>query len=442
MASDAASERRRVLITSLESVRARTFRLLETVTDAQLPLRVHDFYSPIGWHFGHIGRTEVYWACEKALGHPSPDDALGFLFANVSENDKENRTRLPGRAGLIAYLNRTRELTLAALATADLSNSDPLLADGYAWEFALRHEYQHQETISELRQLLRKSSITGKAPPVKPVSTRRAVATTPVRMIALPGGTFRMGSPDPHGYDNEHDPHLVTVLPFEMDETPVTNADWLAFIAGGGYRRPELWCDGGWRWCQESAVTHPEYWHATGAKGGAATFQAIGLNGLRELVADEPVCGIGWYEANAYARWANKRLPTEAEWEYAATFDPATGDTRVYPWGDAEPDATRAAFGLEADHPAPVGTHPAGKSALGLLDMAGGVWEWTASLFLPYPGFRAFPYDGYSKDSMDGKHFVCRGGSWATGAPNLRSAFRNWYVPTYRQGFLGLRCAR
>jgi iron(II)-dependent oxidoreductase len=154
------------------------------------------------------------------------------------------------------------------------------------------------------------------------------------------------------------------------------------------------------------------------------------------------VSSVSWFEADAYARWAGKRLPTEAEWEYAAAHDPAVGRSCVYPWGDDEPTPDLACFDIAEWQPAPVGDRPDGASALGLLDMAGGVWEWTASPFLPYPNFEAWPYDGYSREHMDGRHFVCRGGSWATSAPNLRCAFRNWYVPTYRQGFLGLRCAQ
>jgi gamma-glutamyl hercynylcysteine S-oxide synthase len=154
------------------------------------------------------------------------------------------------------------------------------------------------------------------------------------------------------------------------------------------------------------------------------------------------VSSLSWHEADAYARWAGKRLPTEAEWEFAAVSDLSNGSSRLYPWGDAAPAPERACFGIGEWQPAPVADRPAGASPFGLLGMAGGVWEWTSTPFLPYPGFEAWPYDGYSKEHMGGDHYVCRGGSWATAAPNLRGAFRNWYVPTYRQGFLGLRCAR
>lgn len=425
--------RRAEIEASLFAARERTLALLNAVPDAALNVRVHEFYSPLGWHFGHIGRTEVYWTTEAPLGLPAvSDDPLSLLFANVPDNPKENRTNLPARAQIVAYLHRTRELTLAALRDADLDSFNPLLADGYAYEFALRHEYQHQETIAELRQLIAKASLP---PGEQAVSSVPHAPPTP--MIALPGGTFLLGSADPHGYDNEKDPHPVTVAPFALDETPVTNAQWLTFVAAGGYETPRFWNEAGWEWRTENAVTHPEYWHPAGADG----FHLIGANGARPFAPDEPVCGVSWYEADAYARWAGKRLPTEAEWEYAAAFDPATGTMRAYPSGDTPPTPMQADLDLAAAHPSPVGARPAGRSALGLLYMAGGVWEWTTSPFLPYPGFAAFPYNGYSLDSMDGRHLVCRGGSWATGTPNGRAAFRNFYVPGYRQGFLGVRCA-
>jgi iron(II)-dependent oxidoreductase len=210
----------------------------------------------------------------------------------------------------------------------------------------------------------------------------------------------------------------------------------------GGYRRPELWTVDGWRWRESERAEHPEYWQP---ERSGDNYLYYGIRGLRPIHPDEPVSAVSWYEANAYARWAGKRLPTEVEWEYAARFDPDTGLSRHWPWGNAweaqtEPGSL-ADFGLRNDGPSPTGSCPEGASAFGVQDMAGSVWEWTSSAFLPYPGFSAFPYDGYSKEHMDGRHFVCKGGSWATSGTILRSAFRNWYVPTYRQGFLGLRCA-
>jgi ergothioneine biosynthesis protein EgtB len=431
--------RKEQIRTALTETRARTLRLFEAVPDDFLAVRVHDFYSPVGWHFGHIGRTETFWACEEALGQPCLNDALSFLFANLPENPKDNRTHLPTREEIQDYLAETRRLALVALDQADLARDDPLLADGYAWEFALQHECQHQETITELLQLIQKCRFGGAAERPAPYSTKSLWGNPPeTPMISLPGGTFCMGSNDHHGYDNEKEAHAVTVAPFSLDQTPVTNAQWMAFLCAGGYERPELWTEDGFAWRVREDVIHPEYWHRAPEVG----FLSIGPNGPRKMHPEEPVCGISWYEADAYARSAGKRLPTEAEWEYAAAWDPAPGRARRYPWGDRPPNPDDASFGLAAWAPDPVGSHPCGRSGHGVLDMAGSVWEWTASPFLPYPGFVAFPYDGYSKEHMDGLHFVCRGGSWATSGPILRCAFRNWYVPTYRQGFLGLRCAR
>ena len=431
----------------MDATRSATLRLLEQVPDDFLKRRVHDFYSPLGWHFGHIGMTEEFWVCNQALGRPCLDNRLSFLFANLPENPKGNRVFLPSREEIRAYLDATRRSALAALDDTDLDSHYPLLADGYAWEFARQHECQHQETIAELLYLIQKVSLLSR--PQEDAASHGLAATAPLtvcrpptpeaEMVAVPGSVFLMGSDDRHGYDNEKRAHEVAVPPFRLDRTPVTVAQWLAFLEDGGYDNHRWWQDEGfYEWRVREGVTCPEYWRWAGEAGG---YYAVSPGGLRGMHPEEPVLGISWYEADAYARWAGRRLPTEAEWEFAAAFDPQTRQARRYPWGDEPPEPRHASFGLSSLSPSPVGRRPDGVSAWGILDMAGGVWEWTVSPFLPYPGFEAYPYDGYSKEHMDGKHFVCRGGSFATAAPILRCSFRNWYVPTYRQGFLGLRLA-
>jgi iron(II)-dependent oxidoreductase len=447
---------------ALEQAREKTLRLLDFVPDAHLTVRVHDFYSPIGWHFGHIGMTEEYWVLTRTLDRACLDDRLTFLFANIPDNPKDNRVYLPARDEIQRYLARTRCRTLEALDEADLAGSHPYLADGYAWEFAFQHECQHQETIAELLQLLQQyralpSAVAGRDANRSPQAPLASFASSPCSRLAespidgsfigperedvvsLPGGRFRMGSDDRHGYDNEKEAHWVEVAPFALDRTPVTVGAWIRFLQADGYRRRELWTGAGWEWRRHEGAERPEYWQPLASETGYGYFSPPGL---RPLQGNEPVCGISWYEADAYARWAGKRLPTETEWEFAAAYDPATGESRRYPWGMEPPCPALACFGLNQWAPSPVGSYPDGASALGILDMAGSVWEWTATPFLPYPGFQAFPYEGYSKDHMDGNHFVCRGGSWASAGCILRCSFRNWYVPTYRQGFLGLRCAR
>jgi len=410
----------------LITVRSRTLWLLEQVPDEFLRRRVHSFYSPIGWHFGHVGRTEEYWIMCAALRQSPCDEQLDFLYTDRSDNPKDNRVNIPDRADTLKYLSKTRDRVLAALDSTQLETDDPFLAQGYAWDFAIQHECQHQETICEMLHLIQKEiPQSGDVAWISP--SEETLRET--EWAAFEGGTFVMGTNLAVAYDNEKLPHEVSVSPFRLAKTQVMVSQWLAFMADKGYGRSELWTDEGWAWKQEECVQAPEYWVSN--HGGWATY---GPWGLRSLEAGEAVCGVSHHEAEAFAKWAGKRLPTEEEWEFAARAG-------TYPWGCEAPSSEHARFGMEGWGPAAVGTHDRGASLDGVQDLAGNVWEWTSSSFLPYPGFVAFPYDGYSKDHMLGAHRVCRGGSWATAAPILRRTFRNWYVPTYRQGFLGVRLA-
>lgn len=410
----------------LEEVRTRTLWLLDRVPDEDLTRRVHLFYSPIGWHFGHVGRTEEFWVVGEAMGSAVLDEQLTFLFADRPDNPKENRTNLPDRAGIVDYLAETRRRTLRALDEAEIGPGAPeILRNGYAFLFAAQHECQHQETIAELLGLLQRER------PRTPFELLPWTPVFPATLVSLPGGAFRMGDGTPETYDNESPAFDAEVAPFRLADSPVTAWEWTEFIGAGGYSARSLWSDEGWAWREAEGATMPDGWlHCEGGWG------AIGPWGERPLRPDEPVSGISFHESEAYARWAGSRLPTEREWEYAASR--AGGP---FPWGRVAPSPAHAAHGLESWGPTPVRTHPSGATPDGLHDLAGNVWEWTSSPFLPYDGFRAYPYDGYSLDHMKGEHRVCRGGSWATSPGILRKTFRNWYVPTYRQGFLGLRLA-
>jgi len=425
-----AADRRSEIAASLEACRARTLALLSHVPEEFLKRRVHSFYSPIGWHFGHIARTEEHWIAVEALRQEPLDANLSFVFADLPENPKDNRVNMPDREAIIDYLARTRSRTIQELDTADLDQDSELLGEGYAWDFAMQHECQHQETIIEMLQLIQKE-IGHREPQNDPPDWS---VPEPTRSVAIPGGEFTMGSDRRNIYDNEHDAHSVKVDRFDLDETLATAGQWTEFMLEDGYTRKELWSPEGWTWRAENGIERPEYWFLW--QGSWATY---GPAGPRWVHPNEPVASLSRFEAEAYARWRRKRLPTEAEWEFAAASGSAN---QTFPWGDQAPTEGHADFGIHNFAPEPVGSHPAGASRHGVLDLAGGTWEWTSSPFLPYPGFRAFPYEGYSKAHMDGRHFVCRGGSWATAAPILRRSFRNWYVPTYRQGLLGVRCAQ
>jgi iron(II)-dependent oxidoreductase len=244
-------------------------------------------------------------------------------------------------------------------------------------------------------------------------------------------------STHPWALDNERPAHVVDVDAFWIDTVPVSNADYQAFVDDGGYDDARWWGPQGWAHRQEAGLTAPQFWRRDGGLWIRRRF------GRQEPVPPrEPVMHVCWYEAAAYARWAGKRLPTEAEWEKAARHDPATGRSRQYPWGDEEPGPEHANLGQRHLRPAEVGAYPAGASPLGARQLVGDVWEWTASDFAPYPGFVAWPYREYSEVFFGARYKVLRGGSFGVDPVACRGTFRNWDLPVRRQIFNGFRCAR
>jgi iron(II)-dependent oxidoreductase len=223
-------------------------------------------------------------------------------------------------------------------------------------------------------------------------------------------------------YDNERPAHLVDLAPFWIDTFPVTNGQYQQFIADGGYKAESWWSPEGWAWRAEAGLEEPQFW----SREGDASWSRVRFGWVEDVPASEAVQHVCWYEADAYARWAGKRLPTESEWEKAAQGS-ATGAANL--------GGTR--FG-----PSPVGSYTAGASWCGAQQMIGDVWEWTASDFLSYPGFQSFPYPEYSEVFFGADYKVLRGGSWATHPSAIRTTFRNWDYPIRRQIFAGFRCAR
>lgn len=224
---------------------------------------------------------------------------------------------------------------------------------------------------------------------------------------------------------------------FHIDTTPVTNGAYQAFIDDGGYDNERWWTAEGWAHIRRHSINAPLFWRRDGKQWLRRRF------GVTEVVpSDEPVLHVCWYEADAYARWAGRRLPTEAEWEKAARHDPASGRSMRYPWGDADPAPEHANLGQRHLRPAPAGSYPEGESPLGVRQLIGDVWEWTSSDLQPYPGFQAFPYKEYSEVFFGPEYKVLRGGSFAVDAVACRGTFRNWDYPIRRQIFSGFRTAR
>jgi iron(II)-dependent oxidoreductase len=222
-----------------------------------------------------------------------------------------------------------------------------------------------------------------------------------------------------------------------IDVAPVTSGEYLEFIQAGGYSEPSLWSEAGWKWLQEAEVSAPQFWEEQ-----EGIWHVRRMDRTLPLDLRTPVCHVCYYEAEAFARWAGKRLPTEFEWEAAASWDPERGEKRLYPWGDESPTPLHANLDQLAFEPAPIGAFPRNVSPVGCYGMIGDVWEWTSTDFHGYPGYETFPYKEYSEVFFGSEYKVLRGGSWATRPGAIRTTFRNWDYPIRRQIFSGFRCAR
>ncbi len=428
----------------LEEARARSLALLDSLPEPDL-LRQHSpLMSPLVWDLAHVANYEDQWLT-GALAQPRVAAHLDDVY-DAFAHPRADRPALPllhsRRARHYAAAVRARALdVLDGLDEDDLSGGAglaPLLDRGFVYGMVVQHEHQHDETMLATLQLRGVDDLSVPDPAVPDP----AVAAPPARLpaeVMVEGGPFEMGtSTDPWAYDNERPAHVVDVAAFYLDTTPVTNARYLAFMDDGGYRRPELWADDGWEWRQGAGVEAPGSWEP-----GADGWGRCRFGRLEPVPHGEPVQHVCWYEADAYARWAGRRLPTEAEWEKAASWDPAAGRKLRHPWGHRPPDPSLATlWGSDRWRAAPAGSLPAGVAPCGAQQLVGDVWEWTASEFRPYPGFSSFPYPEYSEVFWAGGYKVLRGGSWATHASAVRATFRNWDHPIRRQIFAGFRTAR
>ncbi|MEZ7005880.1 ergothioneine biosynthesis protein EgtB [Streptomyces sp. AD55] len=423
--------RERALAT-LTAARGRTALLTGCVEEPDLIAQHSPLMSPLVWDLAHIGNQEELWLLRAVAGQEAIRPEIDSLY-DAFEHPRAERPRLPLLPPEEArrYAAEVRSRALDVLAGTAFRGSR-LTEAGFAFGMVAQHEQQHDETMLITHQLRTgPPALTAPGPgPVTPF-------TGPAEVL-VPGGPFTMGtSTEPWALDNERPAHRREVDAFFLDTTPVTNAAYLGFIEDGGYTDPRWWAPGGWDLVRRHGLTAPLYWRRDGGQWLRRRF------GVTEAVPPgEPVVHVSWYEADAYARWAGRRLPTEAEWEKAARHDPASGRSRRYPWGDADPGPDHANLGQRHLRPAPAGGYPAGRSPLGVGQLIGDVWEWTSSDFAPYPGFRAFPYREYSEVFFGPEHKVLRGGSFAVDAVACRGTFRNWDLPVRRQIFSGFRTAR
>jgi iron(II)-dependent oxidoreductase len=345
------------------------------------------------------------------------------------------------RAAVHDRLEAPPRLAVEGTAATGATRLEPRIA----LRLVLQHEAQHQETILQaigLREDL--DYRPGFAELAELAGTPVASGIVLDESIFVPAGAFTLGTNDRlDAYDNERPAHEVHMPAFMIDRSPVTNQRFLAFVRDGGYARREVWSEPGWAFVQRTGAQAPLHWRVSPARReGREEWEGLAFGRRLPLHPDAPVVHVSWFEADAYARWSGARLPTEAEWEKAAAWDPAIGVSRLFPWGDAPWEARLANLDQGRLEPAIIGTYPEGRSAYGCLQMLGDVWEWTSSCFDGYPGFESFPYREYSEIFFGQTYRVLRGGSFATRAVVARNTFRNWDLPERRQIFAGFRCAR
>jgi iron(II)-dependent oxidoreductase len=416
--------------------RERTCQLMEDLSDAELTVPRLPIVNPLLWEFGHIAWFQEKWLLRDGgrLAPVRADADRLYDSATVLPATRWDLP-LPGRAETLGYLREVRDHVVQRLER----ESNPEL--DYFTSLTVFHEDMHSEAFTYMRQTLgyRAPRLLAAAAPAS------QAAQGPWRGdVAIPGGEFLLGAtPDePFVFDNEKWAHAVQVRPFAIARAPVTQAEFAAFVEAGGYGAARLWSEEGRRWRSENAAEHPVYWRREPGGG----WLRRDFDRWVPLELDQPVMHVNWHEAQAYCRWAARRLPTEVEWEVAAAAAPAPQQTsspskRRYPWGDSQPGPGRANLDWAAMGCVDVAACAEGDSAFGCRQMLGNVWEWTASDFGPYPGFVVDPYKEYSEPWF-GTRKVLRGGCWATRGRLLRNTWRNFFRPERRDVFAGFRtCA-
>ncbi len=427
---------RNVLADELDAARRRSLALLDPLP-GEIQQRQHStLMSPVVWDLAHVGNYEEIWLLGRVGFDRVNPDLDGVYDAFLTPRAERKKLPMLGPGEARSYVGEVRDRVLDGLARVDLSADDPHLRDGTLYRMVVQHEHMHDETILAALQLLEEGY--QRWSPDLPLPVTPPGGFIAVGEVLVEAGPFTMGTDtEPWAFDNERSAHTVDLPAYYIDTTPVTNAQYLRFIEAGGYDDPRHWDPEGWAWRQKAGLEHPQFWQYEGP--GSWSVDRFGHR--IPLPPDEPVQHVCWYEADAYARWAGKRLPTEAEWEKAASWDPARGEKRRTPWGDQD-GADHANLSQTFFGPAPVGSFPDGASAAGCHQMLGDVWEWCASDFGPYPNFGAFPYREYSEVFFGPTYKILRGGSWATHRSLARTTFRNWDFPIRRQLFCGFRCAR
>jgi iron(II)-dependent oxidoreductase len=415
----------------LDDAHALTRALFGVLDAARLQVPLLPIVNPPRWELGHVAWFHEFWTQRRgnaeAASMLAGADRL-YDSARVA-HDSRWSLDLPDMAGTWGYLERVLARTHALLERDEMSDE---LA--YFIQLSILHHDMHNEAFCYMWQTL------GHPAPL-PTAQSSPAGDACGGDVSIPAGRLQLGAPPASGFvfDNEKWVHEVAVPAFAMARCAVSNREFLAFVENGGYARREFWSEAGWHMREMIALGAPRYW-----KKDSSRWQARRFDHLVPLPLEEPVMHVSWHEAQAYCRWAKRRLPTEMEWERAAATMPDSPAKCRYSWGDSCESANGelARLGARVAAPASVDAFPAGASAWGLRQMLGNVWEWTESRFVPYPGFSPDPYKEYSEPWFAEDHRVLRGGSFATPLRLIRNSWRNFYKPERADVFCGFRtCA-
>jgi ergothioneine biosynthesis protein EgtB len=428
----------RDLLDEFLQVRKVTMDLFEPLGIEDAVIQSDTFGSPPNWHIAH-----VTWFFQKVLekhGARIADDKVNLAYLNsyyqkygeiLPKSDRGKYPR-PTVAQNLKYRTIVEDKVTSLIKSGDLSQE--LI---YDINLGIQHEMQHQELmIYDFQHYFQRFPDPDDNYRPKTASEPLHIKERPHGMVDVPGGIFELGfSGEGFCYDNELPEHKVYLQPFKIDMVPVTNGEFAKFVEDGGYKEYKYWLADGWDVVHEQDLGAPLYWQHTGGR-----WVKKDLRGFGELDPDEAVTNVSYYEADAYARWAGKRLPTEAEWEKAASWSESLGRKTLYPWGDNPPTPIRAnLLGSHIWGPTKVGSYPEGKSHYGCYQMIGDMWEWTSSEYVLYPGFLSKFPEYTDKWAVNQK--VLRGGSFATPAGQIRNSYRNYFKPHERMLFSGFRCA-
>lgn len=419
----------RDLIEGLLRVRKRQLSLFEDLEGTQLLGEKEHHLEPPIWEMGHVAWFQEVFLLRKLDGLPPilPQGDSMYDSFHVSYKIRWDHD-FPNKARTLEYASEVLQRCVERLEGRPPTDEETSL-----YTLVAAHEAMHTENLMAIRQKL--------GLPIR-AAQARALAVDPdfePHDVAVPGGVFQLGATPGEGFvlDNEMWGHDVELAPFRISATAVTNADYAHFLDAGGYETRSLWNKDDWNWRRRAEATGPLYWEK---RDGVWHENRFGE--WQALRPWHPVCHINLHEARAYCRFAERRLPTEAEWEMAASWDPLTKTKRRFPWGDTAPQAELVHMDLEAWGTTDVRAKELGDSALGCRQMIGNVWEWTSSKFAPYPGFEQGAYKDYSVPYFHKKP-VLRGGAWATDPLLIRNTWRNFFIKHRCNVFAGLRtCAQ